>query len=616
MTLDSKDTIPESPSRNVIELISDQARRNPDATAVVCGDRRLSYRQLDTLSSRAARYIRGLGVREQTPVAVCLPRGVDAIVTLLAVIKAGAIFVPLDPGHPPQRLAYTIENARAPVLLTDRPELWFEQAPGTKVVTISPLPESDQSGDVPLPAIRDTDLAYVIYTSGSTGQPKGVMIEHAALACHIKAMVHLYELGPGERVLHHSSLAFDASLEAIFSGLAAGAELVIAPGLLGPAELIDLIGRHGVTMVELTPAYWAQVVDVLPSHRPSALESLRLLILGGDVIPAGTLVKFIAMRPGIKVLNTYGPTEATIACTAFAVPSDWHGTTVSIGWPTVPEKPVYILDESLNSVPIGEVGEICVGGPVARGYLHDQVLTAERFVTRQPAEGPRERIYRTGDLGRKQANGSIEFIGRMDRQVRVRGTRVEPAEIEGVLSRHPAVLGAAVVPVGDVTERRLVAYIEWANGARESIDDLRGFAREHLTSAMLPASWVSVDSIPTTVAGKVDLPALLRLEPAEPVDEQAASEETAASELEEAVAGIWRDVLSVPTVSLHDNFFDLGGHSLSAMVLVFRLTDRFSVEIPLTAAFTHPTPYDMAEFIEQSLADEEGSGGDEEASGS
>jgi amino acid adenylation domain-containing protein len=591
--------------RQVLELIGEQVRRNPDETAVVCGDRRLTYQQLDARSDAAAGHIHRLGVRPQTPVAMCLPRGVDAIVTILAILKVGAFFVPLDPGHPRQRLASAIQNARAAVLLTDRPDMWSDLAADTKVVAVGPLLTEDWVGDIPPTATDDADLAYVIYTSGSTGQPKGVMIEHGPLGCHIEAMCRLYDLGPGSRMLHHSSLAFDAALEAIFSTFAAGATLVISTDLLSPTEMIELIDRHSVTTLELTPAYWAQVVDALPSRPASALESVRVLILGGDVIPAGTLEKFVRLRPDITVLNTYGPTEATIACTVFRVPPDWRGTVVPIGWPSVPEKPVRILDDQLHAVPDGEIGEICVAGPVARGYLHDPGMTADRFVTWQPTAGNAERVYRTGDQGRLLADGTIEFLGRMDRQVRIRGTRVEPAEIEGVLSKHPAVLGAAVVPVGDVTDRRLVAYVQWANGMRGSVDEVREFARDRLPSAMLPSFWVAVDSIPTTVAGKIDVTALAGLElPAEPAHDDA-PRQASLTELEAAVVDIWRDVLSVPTVTIDDNFFDLGGHSLAAMVLVFRLGERFSVDVPLITAFTYPTPHEMAEFLEQLIREDE-----------
>jgi amino acid adenylation domain-containing protein len=591
--------------RQVLELIGEQVRRNPGETAVVCGDRRLTYQQLDARSDAAAGHIHRLGVRPRTPVAMCLPRGVDAIVTILAILKVGAFFVPLDPGHPRQRLASAIQNARAAVLLTDRPDMWSDLAADTKVVAVGPLLAEDRVGDIPPTATDDTDLAYVIYTSGSTGQPKGVMIEHGPLGCHIEAMCRLYDLGPGSRMLHHSSLAFDAALEAVFSTFAAGATLVISTDLLSPTEMIGLIDRHSVTTLELTPAYWAQVVDALPSRPASALESVHVLILGGDVIPAGTLEKFVRLRPGITVLNTYGPTEATIACTVFRVPPDWRGTVVPIGWPSVPEKPVRILDDQLHAVPEGEIGEICVAGPVARGYLHDPAMTADRFVTWQPTAGNAERVYRTGDQGRLLPDGTIEFLGRMDRQVRIRGTRVEPAEIEGVLSKHPAVLGAAVVPVGDVTDRRLVAYVQWANGMRGSVDELRDFARDRLPSAMLPSFWVAVDSIPTTVAGKIDVTALASLElPAEPAHD-AAPQQASLTELEAAVVDIWRDVLSVPTVTIDDNFFDLGGHSLAAMVLVFRLGDRFSIDVPLIAAFTYPTPHEMAEFLEQLIREDE-----------
>lgn len=604
--------VPAAASRSVIGLISDQVRKSPQAPAVVCGDRQLTYQELDALSSQAARLIHGLDAREHAPVAVCMLRSIDAIVALLAVLKAGGFFVPLDPGHPQQRLTSTIADSGATVLLTDRPEDWSGQVADVEVVAVNQVPVRDPLDSDVQNAICDTDLAYVIYTSGSSGQPKGVMVEHGAFGCHIEAMCRLYELSPGDRVLQHSSLAFDTALEAIFCALAAGAQLVIAPHLLGPAELVDMVSRYGVTWVELTPAYWAQVVDMLPSLEETALESLRMLVLGGDTVPAGTLEKFMAMRPAIQVLNTYGPTEATIGCAAFCVPPAWRGTTVPIGRPPVPEKPVYILDDNLNVVPDGDIGEICVAGPVARGYLHDPVLTAERFVTWQPpAGGSPKRVYRTGDRGARRADGTIEFFGRMDRQVKIRGTRVEPAEIEGVLSKHPAVLGVAVVPVGDVTNRDLVAYIHWANGAHESIEDLRRLAREHLTGAMLPTSWISVESIPTTVSGKVDVSALSRTRLAEPGDSQvetgeviAAQSEAGPTQLEETIADIWRDVLGVPSVEPQDNFFDLGGHSLAAMVLVFRLSERFSVDIPLTAAFTYPTPQDMAEFITQTVPEE------------
>jgi amino acid adenylation domain-containing protein len=596
----------EPTSPRLLELLSEKSRIIPEKIALLCGDRKLTYLQLDELSSQVARQLRQLGVERQGSVAVCMSRGIDAVVALLAVLKAGAYFVPLDPGHPPHRLAFAVTQTQASVLLSDRPDVWSGLLQGVKVVAFNPSPSCGLLSSMAFPSVEGTDLAYVIYTSGSTGQPKGVMVEHASLAYHIAAVRELYGLRNSDRVLQLASLAFDASLESIFSAIAAGAQLVIVPGLLGPAELVDVVSRHGITVVELTPGHWAQLVDVLPSLNKSFLDSLRLLILGGDVVPAGTLEKFITAQPDITVMNTYGPTEATIACTAYKVPPNWRGSRVPIGFPSVPQKRVYVLDEQLKVAPDGEIGEICVAGPgLARGYLQDTALTSERFLTwGSPTEGLQERIYRTGDRGRKRADGVFEFIGRMDRQVKIRGMRAEPAEIESVLTRHISVVAAVVVPTGELAAQALTAYIQWASGARHSVDELRRFAQDYLPGYMLPTSWIPVISLPTTITGKIDVAALTRAEAADPAERLPAHDPGVPTDEEAAIIQIWREVLKLEEISPSDNFFYLGGNSLSAMQLTFSIADRFSVEVPLVTAFSYPTPRKMAQFIKELLSEE------------
>ncbi|MCA1460448.1 amino acid adenylation domain-containing protein [Bradyrhizobium sp. NBAIM18] len=570
------------------DLFAEQVRRAPDALALAYEDVRLSYSELDARANRLARHLITLGVVPDQPVAICLPRGIAMVVSLLAVLKAGGAYLPLDPAYPAERLRQIIDDAR--------PRLLIANGTGRAIIpdgtcgTVDPDAGAGQATSDPgdlLEGLTARSLAYIIYTSGSTGRPKGVMVEHRGLVNLALAQRALFNINSSSRVVQFASLSFDASIWEIVMALCSGAALFLAGTRehQDTAALFGYLADNAITHATLPPAMLQGRTDL------QRLASLRVLVLAGE-LPRAELVK--GLPPDIVVFNGYGPTEATVCATSWLRHQGFDGDAVPIGRP-LPNARIYLLDRFGAPVPLGAVGEIYIGGVgVARGYLNRADLTAERFV-RDPFCGDADaRMYRTGDLGRYLPDGNIAFLGRNDHQVKIRGFRIELGEIEFRLNEHADVADSIVlVQRNHGGDMRLVAYVAVRGGVRRDGGELASALRDHLRAClpdyMVPSAFVSLDALPLTPNGKVDRKAL----PAPENDAYARRPfEPPRGEVEQVVADIWAELLGVDRIGRSDHFFELGGHSLLAVRMLERLR-RHALRADARMLFAKPV---LAEF--------------------
>nr|WP_279607542.1 non-ribosomal peptide synthetase [Burkholderia gladioli] len=583
--------------RCVHELVEAQAGQMPETIALVAGDEQLSYGELNARANRLARYLVKLGVGPDVPVAVCAERSVAMVVALLAVFKAGGAYLSIDPAYSSARLAHILDDAAPPVMLVDafgREALGETRLAKHVMVdlSVSSAPWDELAFDNLPPrslGLDSSHLAYVIYTSGSTGTPKGVMVEHRQLANLVSWHIDRFELRVGSRVPATASLAFDASVWELWPVLCAGASLLLPPpGLSSDATaLLNWWRQQSMDCAFLvTPLALLAMQSELP-------PGLKSLLIGGDRVtslPSG-------LPPSLRIVNNYGPTETTVVATSGEIEPSAGDTAYTIGKPIANTR-IYLLDENQALVPLGAIGELYIGGAgVARGYLNRPDLTAQRFLA-DPfarAEGDAEaRMYRTGDLARYQPDGNIVFLGRNDEQVKVRGFRVEPGEIEAQLATHEAVREAIVVarqdPAGNA---RLLAYVSLQDAApcAELVRDLREHLAARLPEYMVPAAFVVLDALPLTPNGKVDRRAL-----PEPDDEAFAQAQYEApqGDTEQTIAALWAELLGVERVGRHDNFFALGGHSLLATRMLARLRESFGHDVSIRTLFEAPTVSQLA----------------------
>ena len=447
---------------SISELIAGQATARPESVAVVCEGEQLSYRQLNGRADQLARYLRARGAGAETAVGVCLERSLDQVIALVGILKAGGVYVPLDPEAPAERIRYVMQDTQMPLLLTQHGLQGKVSGTRAEVVSLDRDRELiGQQGDEELADQPTEDqLAYVIYTSGSTGQPKGVMVERAVLAAHSRAMIEEYGLGTQDRVLQFSQYSFDASLEQILPTLAAGSRLIMrGREIWSPRQLLEEVEGQQVTVMNLPPAYWQQALrEWAKARQELARTQLRLVIVGGDRLEAQGVRQWrdLGLR-GVRLLNAYGPTETTITATLGEVGQEQER--ITIGRP-LPGRSVYILDRRGRPAPAGVVGELHIGGELlARGYLNEPELTRQRFVRDPFGAQPGGRLYRTGDLTRYLSDGRIEYVGREDQQVKIRGYRIELGEVEAALAQHPAVEEAVVLAAGTGADKELVAYV-------------------------------------------------------------------------------------------------------------------------------------------------------------
>jgi amino acid adenylation domain-containing protein len=588
---------PEPPYRRdpVHVVIAEVARRHPEVVAAVFEDAELTYAELDRRADRLARYLRASGVGHQDVVAVALDRGLDVLVALLGVLKAGAAFTVVDSGHPPRRVAFILDDTATAVVLTHSSLLDQLPPPGRwRAVCLDREWAGIDAGEAAAPLAEwatGDSLAYVLYTSGSTGKPKGVLIEHRALMLYLASFTELFGLGPGHRLLQYASLVFDLSEAEIFSALTTGATLVLGSRdtLLSPPALAELIRRERVSYLGAPPAMLALV-------EPGPYPDLRHVLVGGEAF-AGELVNRWNL-PGRRFVNGYGPTETTIGCTAYECePKQWRSAP-PIGRPLAHRR-LYVVDRWGALAPVGVPGELLIGGDegLARGYLNQPALTAERFV--EDPFHPGARVYRSGDLVRWTPALQLEFLGRIDTQVKLRGLRIELEEIEAVLGSHPGVAQAVVTLREDVAgDKRLVAYVA-PTGPPPAVAELRAHLGRELPPYMLPSAWVSLPALPLAVSGKVDRDAL----PAPEAMAEEAVRELAPprTPTEEEVARIFAEVLSQPRVGADDNFFELGGSSLQAIRVVSRLGEAFGVTLRVREVYSTSTVAALAALIEDSV---------------
>ncbi|MEV7548252.1 amino acid adenylation domain-containing protein [Amycolatopsis sp. NPDC089917] len=580
----------------VPELVERQAARRPDAVAVVFGDQQLSYAELNARANRFARLLRSQGAGPETVVGVCLERSLDAVVVLLGVLKSGGVYAPFDPRHPAERLDFMLTDAGARLVVTTRE---FAGRFGDRdVLAVDGVEWSDGDAADLGPRPDPRSLAYIIYTSGSTGRPKGVMTEHRSYAHHCRVIADAYTIGSDDRVVLLSALTFDVSMDQIGATLLAGATIVVSdPMFWAPAELPARLAEYGVTIIDTTPAYYREAMR----YGPDLLASLRLMNVGADVVTVDDARKWAESGLPGRFLCSYGPTEATVCSLLHPVTGDLGGQPAGAAMPlgrTVAGTRAYVVDTELRLVPTGVPGELCLGGVrLARGYHHDAARTAERFVP-DPFGPPGGRLYRTGDLVRHRPDGTIEFLGRIDHQVKIRGLRIELGEVDAALLRHPGVDAAVVVIAADPSgDPLLAAYVV---GEPEA-DTLREHLRALLPEYMVPARWAKLSALPLTASGKVDRKAL-------PAAELTASgtgpAEAPSGPAEQLIADIWREVLGVDRIGVTDDFFALGGHSLLATRVLAELRSAFAVELPLRRLFEATTVAALATAVTQALEDE------------
>jgi amino acid adenylation domain-containing protein len=578
----------------VHDLVSAQASGTPDAVAIVAGDQRLSYSELNTRANQLAHLLRSYGVGPDVPVGLCMERSVDLAMAALAILKAGGAYIPLDPSYPSNRLAAFLEDSGTFLLVT-QPGLAKQLPAGrwrTIILDADGLTTVDYPSTSPVTETTLGNLAYIIFTSGSTGRPKGVEITHGSLLNLVSWHLNTFKVVRCDHAALQASPGFDAAVWEVWPYLAAGATVQVADEAVRmiPERLRDWIVRNGIT-ISFLPTVLAERMMDLPWPPETAL---RVLLTGAD-----TLRRHPHADLPFALVNNYGPTECTVVATSGTVhPDESSHELPSIGRP-IDGTQVYIVDEELKPVPSGTAGEMLIGGAgVARGYLGLPELTRQKFVPSPFSDDREARLYRTGDLGRFLPDGRIAFMGRLDDQIKIRGYRIEPQEISAVLDRHPEVHASCVSAYSDhLQEKRLVAYVVPAKGTRLSPSELRKFVGQYVPDYMVPSTFVEIAELPLSSHGKLDRAALPNPTTANVLDDY--SFETPQSQIEKSLAVFLTSLLGVARVGKDDNFFELGGHSLMGAQLIARISNTFGVELSLRNLFDHPTVGEVSAEIER-----------------
>jgi amino acid adenylation domain-containing protein len=586
------------------QMFESQVERTPEAVAVVCEGQRLTYRELNQRANQLAHYLRTLGVGPEVLVGICVERSLDMVVGILGILKAGGAYVPLDPIYPKERLAFMLNDAQVPVLLAQKRLESRLPACGARVVWLdADWPRIAQHSEANPPGgATAANLAYVIYTSGSTGTPKGVLVDHYNVARLFVATREWFRFDEHDVWSLFHSFAFDFSVWELWGALLHGGRLVIVPfdTSRSPEAFYDLLCQERVTILNQTPSAFRQLMQAEEKQAglPQKL-ALRLVIFGGEALEVQSLRPWFARHGDQhpRLVNMYGITETTVHVTyrplSEADVCETQGSPIGV---PIPDLQVYLLNSSLQPVPIGVPGELYVGGAgVARGYLHRPELTAARFIPHPFSPVPGARLYRSGDLARYLPDGSLEFLGRIDQQVKIRGFRVELGEIEAVLRQHPDVREALVLARDDSPgDTRLVAYLVPTREPAPSTEALRCFLKQKLPDYMIPAAFVRLDAIPLTAHGKVDRRALPAPDQGRPHLERAFA--APRTPVEEALVDVWRDVLGIEQIGIDDNFFDLGGDSIRSMQIHVRAQDR-GLHFTIEQLFHHQTIRDLARVL-------------------
>ncbi|MEG4350111.1 amino acid adenylation domain-containing protein [Microcoleus sp. LAD1_D3] len=583
------------------QLFEEAVSLSPDAVAVVFEGEELSYRELNARANQLARHLRSLGVKPEVLVGICVERSPLMVIGLLGVLKAGGAYVPLDPNYPKERLAFMLEDSSVQVLLAQ--EKLLEKLPphSARVVCLDSGWEeiAFYSSENPRSGVKPENLAYVIYTSGSTGKPKGVLIEHRSLVNYTTAAIAEYGIEKRDRVLQFASISFDASAEEIYPCLTSGATLVLrTDSMLDSAGVFwEKCRTWNLTVLSLPTAYWHELTALLSQETLVLAPSLRLTIIGGEkALPERLKTWIERVGEQVRLVNTYGPTEATVVATICELSAaDATLRELPIGRP-IGNVQTYILDCNGQPVPTGIPGELHVGGAgLARGYLNRPELTAEKFIPSPFSNEPGSRLYKTGDLTRYRPDGNIEYVGRIDNQVKIRGFRIELAEIEAVLSQHPAVRESAVlVWFGANARKRLVAYVvpdAQEQNSSLSSSELRQFLQERLPEYMVPSAFVLLEKLPLTPNGKIDRKALPAPDRDRPELEEAFA--TPSTAIEKILAEIWAQVLGLEQVGIDDNFFELGGDSILSIQVISK-ANQAGLRLTPKQLFQHQTIAQLA----------------------
>ncbi len=597
-------------------LFQKQDDLTPDRLAVVHENRELTYADLHALTMRFASELRSRGIGKGSYVGLCMDRSPEAIAAMLGVLACGAAFVPLDPEYPVDRLAYMVSDASISVVIAQGNyrqllETGLAQASETiehDIHWIQDTPAEPKSTFQPIDIAPD-DMAYVMYTSGSTGKPKGVQIQHRALATYCFADIDIYEVVPDDRTLQFSTLNFDIAIEEIFPPLLTGSCIVVRP--LGRSdrqnELSDIVNQHGVTAIHLATAYWHEWVDLMIAAGDKIPETIRLMIVTGEKVSVEHYRRWQSICDHeVLWCNAYGPTEATVSATVFIPDDSFDAPNMPIGKP-MKRYDAFILNDKMQEVADGETGQLFVGGPaLALGYLNRPDLTEKAFVDVELG-GETQKLYCTGDLARWLANGDIDFGGRIDHQIKLGSYRIEPGEIEAALDQHDGVLESLVSYDQIENKKFLIAYVA-TGGRKNTAAELANFLRDRLPPYMIPARYVFVDAFPKTINGKIDRKALP--DPSTSLVARDSGYVAPRSELETTLATLFQDVLNVPEIGIHDDFFLMGGSSLLVTQVVTRLTTKLKLQLPVRDFFANPTVATAAKHI-RSLMNSDGSDTDE-----
>jgi amino acid adenylation domain-containing protein len=581
---------------HIHQLFETQVQQIPDTIALIDEYQQLSYQQLNTIANQLAYYLQKQGIQPEQTIGICLERSCEMVIALLAVLKVGATYIPLDPAYPKERLNYIINDAKLSLIITKK-YIDFMQF---KVPHILNLDEqwsviTQQKIDHIFTQITLDNLAYIIYTSGSTGQPKGVQISHRALSNFLLGINPTLNCTPSDILLSVTSLSFDIAALELYLPLMVGARVIIASQqtIKNSQKLQQQINQFNITMMQATPATWQMLI----LGGWTGKHNLKILS-GGEALDQKLAQQLT--QNSQQLFNLYGPTETTIWSSIYQVKNQEYldkNSTVLIGRPLANTE-FYILDKNLQPVPIGVPGELYIGGVgVARGYFNRADLTAERFLP-NPFKKTPERLYKTGDLAQYLEDGNVEYLGRLDSQVKLRGFRIELGEIEAVLRQHPKVQQAVVVVNSQAEEKRLIAYIVSADKLEINVTVLREFLAEKLPIYMIPSAFVMLDVLPLTPNGKIDRRALPTPEKVRPQLE--ATYVIPKTEIEKTIAQIWQKALNLENIGIHDNFFDLGGHSLLMVRVHSQLRAAFSSDIPLVEMFRYPTIHALADYFNHS----------------
>lgn len=589
------------------QIFARRVAETPERIAVECNGVRLTYRELDARANQLAHWLRRKGVGPEVLVGLCLERGPGLVIGILGILKAGGAYVPLDLAYPKDRMAFMLADARTPIVLAQDHFVDALSGHDSQVVCLDRgwTEIGEEPSTPPEVPVSPGHLAYVIYTSGSTGKPKGSLITHANVVSLFEATEPWFHFDQRDVWTLFHSCAFDFSVWEIWGALFYGGRLVVVPfGVTrSPEEFYRLLGDAGVTVLNQTPSAFRQLIRAEEALGQNPKLALRLVVFGGEAMDMKTLKPWIDrhgdQRP--RLVNMYGITETTVHVTYRPLSAADLSSGSVIGVP-IPGVQVHLLDECQQPVPAGTAGEIYVGGSgVGRGYLDRPELTRERFIAHPFDDRPGARLYRSGDLGRYLPNGDLEYLGRIDQQVKIRGFRVELGEIEAVLNQHPAVRETVVLARDDPAgQKRLVAYIIRRSAADVGPVELRQTLRERLPEYMVPAAFVFIERLPLTTNGKLDVPALPN--PDDVSQREVTRPSASGTGLEKAIGALWEEVLGRPLTGLDDNFFDVGGTSISLAEVHARLQRLVGREFPITDLFARPTIRSLAAHLDQQPA--------------